>query len=124
MDDRIDEIRSALEPTRQSLAAGVPRKAFAPPVLWAVDLLDEVDRLQAKRNRIRSSWNPGDPPKCECDSKEPMRLVAHDTGDGWVWHWDCDCGHYFDEVRYEVEWPFIDDVANAADWELAGFEVV
>lgn len=90
-------------------------------------LLAEIDRLQAKRNRVRSDWSAGEPPKCDydkCDSKEPMHLVAHNTGDGWVWHWHCDCGYYSDEAIYEIEWPFIDDVANAADWEAAGFEVV
>lgn len=86
-------------------------------------LLDEIDRLQQRNNRVRSDFVLGEPPVCEhcCTTG---KAIAHNTGDGWVWGWECECQRLLDDTMGDIDWPFVNDVANGEDWKLAGFELV
>jgi len=66
-------------------------------------------------------WNGGSCPDCR---DTPIK-VAHNTGDGWVWHWCCyyGCG-WCEELPSVLPWPFDGDTAKAEDFERAGYEVV
>jgi hypothetical protein len=74
--------------------------------------------------RVKPGWNPI-PPYISCPQcgSKPTRMIAHDTVDGWAFQWECEnyCG-ILEEPIYE--WPFVDEIANQADVEAAGFEVV
>lgn len=83
-------------------------------------LLNWFDNLVA-RFRMRN-WKPSDN-HCEMCAELPDRLIAHNTGDGWLFSWECPnyCGW---EENFIYEWPFIRPSVWGHDLESVGFEVV
>ena len=84
---------------------------------------------------VKEGWKLPDPPECpDCGHK--AQAAVHNTGDGWVWGWDCpnnECGSGPDPfcwcdgdpgVGEMYEWPFNEDWAQGTDWEAVGVDVV
>ena len=78
------------------------------------------DRLIA-RIRIRKWIAPEKP--CGSCGEFPDRLIAHHTGDGWLWAWECPnyCG-WMEE--FPSEWPWLRSFVWGRDWEAIGVEIV
>ena len=66
-------------------------------------------------------------PLCITCYQKP-RIFAHNTGDGWVFFWDCDEQHIIDrngDSSMIVGWfPFLFGWATGKDLERIGIEVV
>lgn len=80
---------------------------------------------------VKPGWKLPEPPVCPgCGGK--AFAAVHNTGDGWVWGWDCnECGpdHLcwsddYPGVGNMYEWPFNEDWAQGTDWDQVGVEVV
>jgi len=58
-----------------------------------------------------------------CDRR--LTKVAHNTGDGWLLYWRCECiaGDEWDEDT-EIKWPFGDNWVTGAELEELGYELV
>lgn len=77
---------------------------------------------------IKPGWKLPKPPDVECDlcNKKVSIPLAYDTGEGWALQWECPdrCGCVEEYMDDETSWPFVEDSANAIDFEAAGFEIV
>ena len=85
-----------------------------------MSIIESLDRLVA-RIRIRN-WKSPDW-LCGMCGEPYDRLVAHHTGDGWWYAWECTnyCGWNEDGPQ---EWPWIRSSVWGKDWEAVGVEVV
>lgn len=71
---------------------------------------------------LLAEWTlPADRECPECEQE--MRAIAHNTGDGWWLAWECESG-CLEPDDLAIDWPFVEDWANVADLEGAGFEIV
>jgi hypothetical protein len=50
------------------------------------------------------------------------RPVAHNTGDGWALHLDCECQRLLEVVWFD--WPKDFDSLKGSELEAMGFEIV
>ena len=110
----------------------------------------KINKLVRTKNRIRSyKWRfkewffenitpklpkiptqkpiyPGAPICPECHA--PPTIHAYNTGDGWMFFWDCDGQHIVDrrgDKANIVGWfPFLFGWANGRDLEKIGIEVI
>jgi hypothetical protein len=63
---------------------------------------------------------------CSCCNEVMNKLCAYDTGDGWMFFWECknNCGET-DEAGIEDWYPFLFGAwSSEKDLERAGIEVV
>lgn len=90
--------------------------------------------LPQKLATIRLGWKLPVPPQCPV-CKVPATPAVYNTGDGWVWGWDCQsykmCGpddfawvDGHDGLGEMIEWPFVESYVFSHDWEGLGFEEV
>lgn len=91
------------------------------------DLQSQLGRLHAeimlRQPRLKPDYAMPNPPMTHCG--EPMRLTAHNTGDGWHVSWECAAEGCVDYDAEGIDWwPFESEVAWDSDWESIGVEVV
>lgn len=67
---------------------------------------------------IRSDWSLPDKTCPTCGVK--LQATACDIDGAWALMWECENDCVDDLV---IDWPFIEDWANAVDLEAAGFEI-
>ena len=89
-------------------------------------LLERID-MSKRIATIKPDWKMPSPPFEKCEScGQPVKPHALDTGDGFLFFWDCSegCCLVGDQELFIDTWPFIEDVACVPDLEAAGFEFV
>ena len=92
----------------------------------AAQYLATREKSQGKRMaHIKPRWKKPTHPAIRCDecNGELSVMTAYNTGDGWYLSWECEhsCGAMEEPIE---DWPFVEDMANSADFEAAGFDVV